>query len=92
MKRLNKTTSIVHTALIISTVINGGVPISPFASSVGLPVGTALSGTSLVFSLAIIITQKSFKILTVKLEKHDAVKLLAQSKLNSTVDIVSQTI
>ena len=31
-----------------------------------------------------------FKIFTVKQEKHDAIKLLAQSKLGSIADIISQ--
>ena len=61
-----------------------------FASGVGLPVGIALSRTSLLLSLATVITQKSFKIFTVKQEKHDAIKLLAQSKLDSIAKIISQ--
>ena len=70
-------------ALITSTVITGGISIAAFASGVGLPVGIALSGTSLLFSLATVITRKSSKTFTVKQEKHDAIKLLAQSKLDS---------
>ena len=62
-----------------------------FASAVDLSVGIALSGTSLRFSLAIAVTQKSFKILTVKLEKNNAIKLLSQSNLDSLADINSQT-
>ena len=43
------------------------------------------------FSLATDITRKSFKIFTVKQEKHDAIKLLiAQSKLHSINLIISQ--
>ena len=90
MKRFNTFTSIVDTGLITSTVITGGVSIAAFASGVGLPVGIALGGTSLLFSLATAITRKSFKIFTVKQEKHDAIKLLAQSKLDSIADIISQ--
>ena len=80
MKRFNTITGIVDTGLITSTVITGGtggISIATFASGVGLPVGIALSGTSLLLSLANAITQKSFKIFTVKQEKHDAIKLLA---------------
>ena len=65
-------------------------PIAAFASGVGLPVGVALGGTSLLFSLATVITQKSFKIFIVKQEKHDAIKLLAQSKLDSIANIILQ--
>ena len=55
-----------------------------------MPVGIALSGTSLLLSLATAITRKSFKIFTVKQEKHDAIKLLGQSKLDSIANIISQ--
>ena len=90
MKRFHTITSIVDTGLITSTVITGGASIAAFASGAGLPVGIACSGTSLLFSLATAIIRKSFKIFTVKQEKHDAIKLLAQSKLDSIADIISQ--
>ena len=66
MKQFNTITSIVETGLITSTVITGGVSIAAFAGGVGLPVGIALSGTSLILSLVAVITRKSFKTFTVK--------------------------
>ena len=90
MKRLNTITGIVDTGLIPSTMITGGISIAAFASGVELPVGITLSGTSLLFFLAAAVTQKSFKIFTVKQEKHDAIKLLAQSKLGSIANIILQ--
>ena len=90
MKRFNAITGILETGLITSTMITGGISTAAFASGAGLPVGIALSGTSLLLSLATAITQKSFKIFTVKQEKHDAIKLLAQSKLDSITNIISQ--
>ena len=90
MKRFNTITDIVDTGQITSTLITGGISIAAFASGLGIPVGIALSGTSLLFSLATTITRKSFKIFTVKQEKHDAIKLLAQSKLDSITNIISQ--
>ena len=90
MKRSNTITGILDTGLITSTVITGGISIAAFASGVGLPVRIALSGTSLLFSLATTFTRKSFKIFTVKQEKHDAIKLLAQNKLDSIANIISQ--
>ena len=81
MKRFNTITGIADTGLITSAVITGGISITGFASGVELPVGIALSGTSLLLSLATAISRKSFKIFTIKQEKHDAIKLLAQSKL-----------
>ena len=83
MKRFNTITGIVDTGLITSTVITGGISISAFASGVGLPVGIALSGTSLLLSLATAITRKSFKIFTVKQGKHNSIRLLSQSKLEA---------
>ena len=70
--------------------ITGEISIVAFASGVGLPVGIALNGTRLLLSLATTITQKSFKIFTVKQEKHDLIKLRAQSKLISIANIISQ--
>ena len=57
---------------------------------VGLLVGIALSGTSLLPSLVTVITRTSFKNFTVKQEKDDAIKLLAWSKLDSIASIISQ--
>ena len=90
IKRFNTITGIVDTGLITSTVITGGISVTAFATGVGLPVGIALSGTSLLLSLATAVTQRSFKIFTVKQEKYDAIKLLAQAKLDSISNIISQ--
>ena len=70
--------------------ITGGISITAFASGAGLPVGIALSGTNVLIFLATAITRNSFKIFTLKQEKHDAIKLLAQSKLDSIANIISQ--
>ena len=91
MKRFNTITSVADTSLITSTVITGGISIAAFASGVGLPVGIALSGTSLFPSLATAITRKSFKNFTVKQKKHESIKLLAQTKLDSMSNIISHT-
>ena len=90
MERFNTITGIVNTGLITSTVITRGISIAAFASGVGLPVDIALSGTNLLLCLATVITRKSFKTFTVKQEKHDSIKLLAQSKLDSIANTISQ--
>ena len=79
------------TGLITSTVTTGGISIPAFASGVGLPLSIVLSGSSLLLSLAAVITLKSFKTLTVKQEKHDSIKLVAQSKLDSIANIISES-
>ena len=78
------------TSLRTSTVITGVVSITAFASGDGLPVGIVLCGTSLLFSIETVTTQKSFKIFIVKQEKHDAIKLLTQSNLDSIAEVISQ--
>ena len=90
MERFNTITGIIDTNLIISTMITGVIWIAAFASVVGLPLGLALSGTSLLLSLATVITRKSSKTSSMKQEKHDTIKLLAQSKLDSIADIILQ--
>ena len=52
--------------------------------------GVASSETSSFFFLVTVTTGKSFKIFTINQEKHNAIKLLAQSKLDNIADIVSQ--
>ena len=90
MKRFNTITGIVDTGLITSTVITGGISIAAFASGIGLPVGIVLGGTSLILSLATVITRKYFKTFIVKQEKHNSIQLFAQSKLDSIANIISQ--
>ena len=90
MKRFNAITGIVDTDLITSTVISGGISIAAFASGIGLPVGIASSGPTLLLFVATVFTRKSFKTFTVKQEKHDSIKLLAQSKLDSIANLISQ--
>ena len=89
-KRFNTIIGIVDTSLITSSAITGGTSIPAFASGVGLPVGAALGGFSVVLSLSTIAIRKYSRYLTVKQGKHDAIKLLAQSELDSITDIISQ--
>ena len=52
MKRFNAMAGIVDKSLITSKVITGAISIAAFASGVGLLIGIALGGTSLLPSLA----------------------------------------
>ena len=92
MKRLSTFTKVVDTGLTTLTVITRRVSIAAFASGDGLTNSVALSGTGLLFLLATTITRKSFKMFTVKQEKHDAIKLFAQNRLDSIADILSQAL
>ena len=79
----------IDTGLTLAFIIEG-VTIATFASSVDIPVEIVFSGTCVLFSLATLIIRKSFKIFTIKPDSHDAIKLLAQSNLNSIAIISSQ--
>ena len=70
--------------------IAGGAFIPAFASGAGLPVGAALGGLGVVLSLLTVAAQKFSRSQTVKQGKHDAIMMLAQSKLDSIADIISQ--
>ena len=90
MKRFITIASIVDTDLITLTAITGGISIAAFANGVGLPAGIALGGASLFLSIITTAIRKSSKPLRVSREKHDSIKLLAQSKLDNISNIISQ--
>ena len=72
--------------------IVGRASIPAFASGAGLPIGAALGGLGVVLSLLTVATRKFSRSQTVKQGKHDVIILLAQSKLDSMADIISQTV
>ena len=75
-----------------SSFITAGVSIGSFRSGTGQPIDIALIRTSLLLPLATAILGKSLKMFTVKQEKLDAIKFLAQSKLDNIANIISQTL
>ena len=80
------------TVIMTSSFITAGVSIGSFQSGAGQPIDIALSRTSLRLPLATAILGKSLKMFTAKQEKHDAIKFLAQSKLDNIANIISQTL
>ena len=88
-KRLDAIIGIVDTSLIASAVIAGGASIPAFASVAGLLVGAALSRLGVVLSFLTVATRKFSRSQSVKQGKHDAIMLLAQSKLDSIANIIS---
>ena len=85
IKRFITIRTIADTGLRTLAVITRRVSVAISASGVGLPDGIALRETSLLFSIATAVSRKSFKTFTTKQEKHGAIKLLAQSKLDRIV-------
>ena len=89
-KQFNKIIRTIDIGLITSSAIAGGTSTLAVGSDIGLPVGAALGRFSVILSLSTIITRKSSRSLTVKQGKHKAIKLLAQAKLDSISNIISQ--
>ena len=89
IKRFSTITAVLDTSLITTTAITGGISIAALASGIGLSVGISLSATSLLLSLATTITRKT-SIFNSKEKKHDDIRLLAQSKLDSISETISQ--
>ena len=89
-KRFNKIIGVVDIGLTTLSAIAGGTSIPAFASGISVPAGAALGRLSVDLSLSTIATRKYSRSLTVKQGKHDAIKLLAQAKLDSISDIISQ--
>ena len=90
IKRFSTITAVLDTSLITTTVIIGGISIAAIASGIGLPVGISLSATSMLLSLAATITRKTISIFNSKEKKHDDIRLLAQSKLDSISGTISR--
>ena len=92
IKRFSTITAVLDTSLITTTGITGGISIAAIASGIGLPIGIGLSATSLLLSLATTIARKTMSIFKSKEKKHDDIRLLAQSKLDSISETISQAI
>ena len=69
-----------------------GVCIVSHATVVGVPVGIASVGFTIVFSLATGIIKKLLSTTRNKKKKHDKILMLAKSKLNSIEILVSQAL
>ena len=82
--------SIADTDLITSAVLTRGISIAALASGVGLPFGVALGKASLLFSLVTPAIRKYLEASIVAREKHDSIKVLAQGKLDSIANTISQ--
>ena len=89
-KRINTIIGIVDTGLITSGVTAWRASMPAFASNASLHVGAILGGIGVFCSLLTITAWKVYKNQTAKQRKHDAITLLAQSKLHNIADIISQ--
>ena len=68
------------------------VSIVTITTGVGIPVGIALASTGLILGLGSAVIHKTQKIFESKAKKHDKIKTLAESKLDSISNLVSKAI
>ena len=66
------------------------ISIVTITTGVGIPVGIALASTGLIFGLGSAVIHKTQKIFESKAKKHDKIKTLAESKLDSISNLVSR--
>ena len=77
--------------LIILSATTGGISIISFTTSIGAPVGIASASFTLIFSLTTGIIKKLLDIRRRRrMEKHDQILMLAESKFNSIETLMSQ--
>lgn len=86
----NTITSIWDTRLISSELLQEGFPLPHLQATLAWLLVLNRLELADSFSLATVIVRKSFEIIAVKLEKHNAIKLLAQGKLDSTANVISK--
>ena len=94
-KKLNKyvtTFDYIDKILIVLSATTGGVSLISFTSIIGAPVGIASASFTLIFSLTTGIIKKLLSITGHKKKKHDKIRMLAKSKLDSIETLLSQTL
>ena len=91
-KKLCTTLNYIEHFLILASTITGCIPISAFASLLGIPIGRTTSAIGLKIC-AITAALKNYKsIIKKKKKKHDKIVLLPKSKLNSIEVLISKTL
>ena len=94
-KKLNKYVNIynyIDKILIVLSATSGGVSIISFLSVIGTSAGIASASLTLIFSLTTGIVKKVLDITRKKKKKHDKIIMLAKSKFNGIVTLISQAL
>ena len=77
---------------IVLSATTGGVSLISFISVIAAPGGIASASFTLIFSLTTGIVKKLLNITRKKKKKHDKIRMLAKSKLNSIDTLISQAL
>jgi len=78
------------TAVITSITILEAASIATLTTGIGLPISVVLASTGLLLGLGSVVVHKTEKMLSSKAKKHDKIKTLAESKLDSISGLVSK--
>ncbi|DAC81555.1 TPA_asm: SLATT [Hydra adintovirus] len=84
--------SVVDNTLLASTMALGAVGIGFLTTIVGTPVAIACEGAALGMGVLSLIGSQAIKKLTIKAEKHEKIKVLADAKLNTISSLISKAI
>ena len=91
-KRRVMATTISDTTVITAITALEVASVATLTTGVGIPISTALASTGLLLGLGSAVIHKSQKIFESKAKKHDKIKTLAESKLDSISNLVSKAI
>lgn len=91
-KRRATATTISDTSVIAAITALEVASIATLTSGVGLPISIVLASTGLLLGLGSAVIHKTQKIFESKAKKHDKIKTLAESKLDSISSLVSKAI
>ena len=91
-KRRANATMISDTSIITAITALEVASITTLTTGVGLPISIVLSSTGLLLGLGSAVIHRSQKVFESKSKKHDKIKTLAESKLDSISGLVSKAI
>ena len=91
-KRRSNATMISDTSIILAITGLELASIVTFSTGIGIPVSIALGAVGLILGVGSIGVHKTQKIFESKAKKHDKIKTLAESKLDSISSIVSKAV
>lgn len=80
------------TALAIASLVTGAGGIVLLATIIATPVVVILEACALAFGLASVVCKFVSRKLATKAKKHDEIRVLAESKLNTIADIISRSL
>jgi len=91
-KRHSTASSVSDTSIITAITVLEIASVATLTTGVGLPISIVLASTGLLLGLGSAVIHKSQRIFDSKAKKHDKIKTLAESKLDSISSLVSKAV